>query len=403
MTRDEHPDEGTIHAWLDGELDPSSAKAIAGHVKSCASCEARVAEARGLIAGASRVVGALDDVPVASPSWGGGAERVAARGATSAWRRLRLTPTRAAIAATLLVAAGVTLNYQRTGPDTVVARTESASTTPTDSAGASGVRPARDALLDSAVKRNIAAAQPPRTVEAAPTRGLPVSPTLRAPLATPDTVAPTLVAGGRIAVRAMRESTSAVSDRARAGLAMAAPGAPTERGVAAAAAKAVDSSRRAVVQLPMVQSATSVPIPTECYRVESASGAQALWGSVETPFIVALEASGGGARVLTSDGVDTGTGATWSRGASDSILVQLRRTGLQGTLELGKPGDVRAGVMRSAPLQLARARARQQPRMRSDTAGGVSGTAAPGSHLADALNAAPAVPIVARRATCPSR
>ena len=119
-----------------------------------------------------------------------------------------------------------------------------------------------------------------------------------------------------------------------------------------------------------VQTATSIPVPTECYRIEGVGGSPVIWGSVEAPFIVALNASGGGARVLTADGVDTGTGATWSRGAADSVVLQLRRPGLQGTLELGAPGDVRAGVMRSAPLP---------------------------------ATAAPAVPIVATKTICPSQ
>ena len=58
-----HPDEGMIHAWLDDALDAPTAAGIDAHVRSCPECAARVAEARGLIAGASRIVSALDDVP----------------------------------------------------------------------------------------------------------------------------------------------------------------------------------------------------------------------------------------------------------------------------------------------------------------------------------------------------
>lgn len=430
MTRDEHPDEGTIHAWLDGELDPTAAAAVDTHVRSCASCAARVAEARGLIAGTSRVIGALDDVPAAAPAWGSGST-VAARGAASTWRRLRLTPTRAAIAATLIVAAGVTLTYQRTGPDTVVtpsprvrgeAETASSAATPTAAAGAIG--PARDPLLDSAVKRNIAAAQPPRAIEAAPERGVPVPPALRSPTTLPDTVAAARVAVGRMAAQAARDSTSAVADRARAGIAAAAPGAPPLEGRVAAVAKVVDTAsspgRVERSARPMVQTATSIPLPTECYRIESASGASAVWGAVEAPFIVALNASGGGARVLTADGVDTGTGATWSRGSADSVLLRLRRIGFQGTLALGAPGEVRAGVMRSAPVQLALSevvttaqgataaepgRVRARTRAAAPTTNAPAGKAgAPAAAVAtDASSAAPAVPIVARRTACPSQ
>lgn len=58
-----HVDEGTIHAWLDGALDAAQAREIEAHVAGCAACSAAVAEARGLIAGASRILGALDEVP----------------------------------------------------------------------------------------------------------------------------------------------------------------------------------------------------------------------------------------------------------------------------------------------------------------------------------------------------
>lgn len=58
-----HLDEGTIHAWLDGAVDATDAAGIEAHVASCAACAAAVAEARGFIAGASRILGALDDVP----------------------------------------------------------------------------------------------------------------------------------------------------------------------------------------------------------------------------------------------------------------------------------------------------------------------------------------------------
>lgn len=59
----QHLDEGTIHAWLDGALAPNEASAAEAHVQSCESCARAVAEARGLIAASSRILGALDDVP----------------------------------------------------------------------------------------------------------------------------------------------------------------------------------------------------------------------------------------------------------------------------------------------------------------------------------------------------
>jgi hypothetical protein len=59
----QHPEEGIIHAWLDGALPANEAALIESHVATCADCAAAVAEARGLIAASSRIVSHLDAVP----------------------------------------------------------------------------------------------------------------------------------------------------------------------------------------------------------------------------------------------------------------------------------------------------------------------------------------------------
>src|SRR5689334_2872788 len=59
----QHPDEGTIHAWLDGELGADEAQALEAHLVTCPECSASVAEARGLVAASSRIVSALDVIP----------------------------------------------------------------------------------------------------------------------------------------------------------------------------------------------------------------------------------------------------------------------------------------------------------------------------------------------------
>jgi len=95
----QHLDEGTIHAWLDGALPSAEAAHVEAHAASCAECAARIAEARGLIAGSSRIVASLDIVPakvIPMPP-------TSARESLSLWRNLGLTPSRAAIAALLLV------------------------------------------------------------------------------------------------------------------------------------------------------------------------------------------------------------------------------------------------------------------------------------------------------------
>ncbi len=59
----QHLDEGTIHSWLDGALSADEAARVEGHVAECPRCAAAVAEARGFIAAASRILMALDNAP----------------------------------------------------------------------------------------------------------------------------------------------------------------------------------------------------------------------------------------------------------------------------------------------------------------------------------------------------
>jgi anti-sigma factor RsiW len=59
----QHLDEGTIHAWLDGELSPAERAEVEAHIAGCALCAAAVAEARGFVAASSRILTALDSVP----------------------------------------------------------------------------------------------------------------------------------------------------------------------------------------------------------------------------------------------------------------------------------------------------------------------------------------------------
>jgi hypothetical protein len=60
-----HPDEGLIHAWLDGALDAAETARVEALVASDPAWSAAAAEARGLIAATARIVGALDRVPSA--------------------------------------------------------------------------------------------------------------------------------------------------------------------------------------------------------------------------------------------------------------------------------------------------------------------------------------------------
>ncbi|MCR4338732.1 MAG: zf-HC2 domain-containing protein [Gemmatimonadaceae bacterium] len=59
----QHPEEGTLHAYIDGELSPAEAATLELHVGECARCAAALAEARGFTAAASRVITTLDAAP----------------------------------------------------------------------------------------------------------------------------------------------------------------------------------------------------------------------------------------------------------------------------------------------------------------------------------------------------
>jgi Putative zinc-finger len=106
----QHLDEGTIHAWIDGELPPDEASRVESHAKSCAACGAMVAEARGLVAASSRIVAALDILPQAQR--GVTPHGVPAFGARKAPRRWAMSRVTTTIAATLGLAAGVVLFFR---------------------------------------------------------------------------------------------------------------------------------------------------------------------------------------------------------------------------------------------------------------------------------------------------
>lgn len=86
----QHPDEGTIHAWLDGALGSDEARALEAHVAGCEQCAAAVTEARGLLAASSRILLALDSVPggvlPAAAAEAASDERVLPIGRSSRWR-----------------------------------------------------------------------------------------------------------------------------------------------------------------------------------------------------------------------------------------------------------------------------------------------------------------------------
>lgn len=153
----QHLDEGTIHAWLDGALPADETTGVERHVAQCKECASLVAEARGMIAGASRIVSALDVVP-------GGVIPKSSRAKSSSgslWRALRLTPSRAAIAATLVIAASTVLTLRHDTPTKFVpampmnapAPTVSASPEPAAPVAEEAKAPSASAKADQPLQR----------------------------------------------------------------------------------------------------------------------------------------------------------------------------------------------------------------------------------------------------------
>ena len=377
MNATEHPDEGLIHAWLDDALSAAEAERLAAHVQTCADCQARVAEARGLIAGASRIVAALDDVPSgARPGWAKGAIAdgpagdVAAAGAPdpraggSLWRWLRVTPGRAALAATILVAIGITLTYERGAMDSTprssVAvlnpqRSDVPAATSPEGAASEAAKP-RDALLDSAIAKNVIGAQGQRRLEAA--RGPvvpsapPPSPTLQAPAGAGEAVAL-----GRAAEEARREAAPVAADRARSGLTGAAPSQPTSAAPMDLPQPAPVSAPRAAAQRQgaasgaMMAKTSANAVARSCLLLES-QDPDARWADQPFPFVLAIEGGAADvprdAAVLTPSGEVTSLRAQWSPHAGDSVTVRLRRIGYSGSIALGPAAETRSGIAVSA-------------------------------------------------------
>jgi hypothetical protein len=181
----QHLDEGTIHAWLDGQLPPEEAQQVDAHVAECRQCADAVAEARGLIAASSRILMALDGVPrdvvPASSAPVGGA--LAPRAAPSdppavlpTRRRVRrrwFNNVTLAAAATIVVAVGVT-TVMRAGKQRQssmlpeVASTTRRSGPLADSASAASSSPAAAPL---ALPNPAPAAESPKSLGAAASSG----------------------------------------------------------------------------------------------------------------------------------------------------------------------------------------------------------------------------------------
>jgi len=470
MDPTEHPDEGLIHAWLDDALGAAEAERIAAHVRTCAECQARVAEARGLIAGASRIVAALDDAPAGSrPGWaqsalaeGGAASGAAQTGTTAAatggslWRWLRVTPGRAALAATILVAVGITLTYERMGTDSAPRSVASvfnpqkadvpAATSP--EGGVADAAKPRDELLDSATARNVEIAQGRPRLEAARGPSVPVAPPPSTALSEPMGAAGEAVALGRASAESARESAPVAPDRSYTAVtggipsparrditgatASIQPSAPTPgdplRGVrreqlpaqpqTGQAAPSADRAREPFASAADgagLAKASGYAVARTCVRLDSPD-ADARWADQPFPLVLAVEpgaaAEARDAAVLTPSGQTTQLRARWSPRGGDSVSITLRRLGYSGSIVLGPEAGARAGLAVSAasPTRLEELSVTSVPtqgRAQANADRAEARKAAPAAPQAAAPTPAPGPPVrqlrvTAQRVACPA-
>ncbi|MEO8619555.1 MAG: zf-HC2 domain-containing protein [bacterium] len=349
-----HPDEGTIHAWLDGALSASESSHVEAHVATCAPCASRVAEARGLIAGAARVVGLLDEhpAPIMTP-----ASTPTVGTDLSLWRLLRVTPARASIAAVLVVAVGIALTSSQLNKDasrTAPGATADSSaadalraTVPMAAAPAATPPPARDTLLNSAIARRIAQEQPARALAPAAGVVVPAAPAQTTVASIGDSNASARVGAARASLSAQRDSARVRPDRTFGVLnevVTTSVGDASQR--VNTAAKAAESAGAPAGFVAGAMARTDGIRGGECYVVEST--APASWGSVRLPMLVAMDSAGTEARVLTPTGGETEARAFLERNGADSAFFRLKRIGYAGTMTLTSTGAVRSGTIRSS-------------------------------------------------------
>jgi hypothetical protein len=355
----EHIDEGTVHAWLDGQLAAADSARLESHVAACAACAAVVAEARGFVAASSRILSGLDGVP--------------ARVVPRVRSRARIWQVRAAAAVVVVAlgAAAVLRDAGRLGP------ARRAASVPQPSAAASPASGLPDTTQVPSV---------PATPEPSPVLATPRAPV---PAAAPEKKQTPMVRPGRAAAaaeNAMQESRAAAPPSSTAQIARAGAAAAPQAGRqdssahtpftpsrAAFAAKAMplaaqggaleqtyDSSAGShvstllnarhiasgayhecagkIVTLPVSDSATSPPTYVTTVRLDSASRS-----SPARAFVVTVP----GARVPV-DG-------WWRPAGADSAVVSLVNHTVAPALAVGADSAA-AGTPAAPPASTARIR-----------------------------------------------
>jgi len=335
-----HYDEGTIHAWLDGALNDEETAAIERHVASCGECAARVTEARGLLAGASRILLALDDVPggvvpagTATTAGTAGKQRLGRR-----W----MGPAAWAIAATLVVAVGIEtvgrFDGRTVGRMETATTTQTAATTPT-TAPAQISGEAAKKVQDGGKAADALRAQPKAvSAEAAPTtrKDAPPPPP---PEALVRKTAPALtgVAGGMAVPSNAAAATKDMAAKTKTGDSVAAPMARQMAAADSLAARRADAMRGQAMSLSNVvvtglaETAPPAAAPTAQLRGESALDTTSprrmvvcYTSGVTTLMLDTAAVSGDvpGWHLLRDDGQAIGR---WRSGVRDSITLMIER------------------------------------------------------------------------------
>ncbi len=122
-----HIPEGTLHAYLDGQLRGRERAELEEHLAGCAECRERLDEAERMIGDASSVMAELEPSAVQPPPWHEIEERAAARTGARP-RRPRLRPS-LAWAATIVLAFGVGWLSHEYWPEWTGSRESAAGTT----------------------------------------------------------------------------------------------------------------------------------------------------------------------------------------------------------------------------------------------------------------------------------
>src|SRR5881296_386352 len=112
-----HVDEGTLHAYLDGELPSADRKTVEAHLAQCDTCRAALTEARALVERATALLGSARPAERPAPPL----EQLRRESKRSPWHVRRSF----AWAASIALALGIGYLLRSPSPD---ARTSSAQT-----------------------------------------------------------------------------------------------------------------------------------------------------------------------------------------------------------------------------------------------------------------------------------